>query len=215
MSVQTNRCRDAPPPHLGGELVRRRQVDELPGERARAHDLAAEDVPDPPVDHLAVEPLAGQAGQQALEVHVEGRRRRPPHRIAVHVAMRADFDEHEAAIARGDAVDERRIERAEVGHVAHGLERRRHVKRDSTAAIAIATERASGVTQHEPCHRRRHEQRQHVLDAVEHRAGRRRVEPEERLRQDRARGVEADARRPAGYRDITSIGSSQTFARLR
>ena len=40
-----------------------------------------------------------------------------PRRMTVHVAMRADLDQYHVAVARGDAIDQGRIERAKVGHV--------------------------------------------------------------------------------------------------
>ena len=129
--------------------------------------------------------------------------------------MRADLDEHHAAVGGGDAIDQRRIEGAQVGHVPDRREGRLHERARSWPTIASAELRVPAHPQHEPGERGRRQQREHVLDAIEDRPCRRRVQPEQHLGQDGGPRVEADAGSPLTSTATSSSAGSQTFARLR
>ena len=120
-------------------------------------------------------------------------------RIAVHVAMRTDFDEDQVAVGGGDAIDQRRIESAQIGNVADGNERRGHVQGDHRRQGQRQPSRA-GETKHDPGERRRAEERQHVLDAIEHRARFGGIEAQQQLRQHRGRRIETHSRPAAAER---------------
>jgi len=157
-----------PAPHLGDERRRRRFRDRPAGEGAGADHLSAKFAPDPAVPHLAVKALAGDTRQQTLKVHVERVPRAALRRIAIHVAVGVDLDQDQAAIGPRDPIDQRRVECAQLGHVRYGRERRRHIERDHPGERDREPARTA-EPQHEARERGSGEERNHVLDAIEHR----------------------------------------------
>ena len=112
----------APATHLGDERPRRGVLDRAAGKRPGTDDLSAEDIPDPAILQLAVKALTGHIRQQAFEVDVEWRRDAASARIAVHVAMGTRLDHDHVAVGRGDAIDQGRVERRRVWHMADGYD---------------------------------------------------------------------------------------------